>query len=214
MTITYAAVVKDNKIAFQHALINKKNGQKIVQLLLPKLADSNHRLSLRAPNDKVLYIERYAYGEEGGAVTIIIVAHLDVAKRVVWHFVDLIKKYESGNDLDKSILGKLMSDANDPSYDQINKLNQTIDETKEILIEDIQKLISRGKQLEEIAVLTEDMAEQAETFGDQTRGVKNSFLRNLIMYVIILVFTVLLIAAAIFFIACNFPSMDRCFPTK
>jgi len=149
---------------------------------------------------------------EDGDVTIMCLAAEDTRKSVIWNFIDSVKDSERSSTLTEKSLKKLVTDANDPANDKISVLKNKIEEVQEVMIINIDKLIQRGKDLEDLVQVTDEMNVEAEGFLTGAKKVRNSNLRKWILYIIILVLILAIILGVIIWFACGFPSFYRCIP--
>lgn len=212
MPILYSAVFKDNEFVFGKP--DNQKAQKVVEAVNPKLSGQELQTSISINNDKWIHAKRYKDSESQEFITIFCLATEDVEKRIVWKFVEKSKEcYETGT-LTSKYLKKLVSDFNLPDVDQIHVLQEKVDEIKEIMIMNIDKLIERGEKLEEIVQMTEELNEEATGFLSGSKKVRNSMIKKFILYIVILVFLLLGILITVFFVACGFPYFDKCFFTK
>ena len=99
---------------------------------------------------------------------------------------------------------------NDPSADTITHVRGQIKEVKEVMVDNIDKVLGRGEKLDQLAEKTRDLDQQAFIFHSETRSLKNRMwwqnarVTALIVVLVIVILLILIIAA------CGGFSFSRC----
>lgn len=181
----------------------------IIQKIVPKLPSNNHKRTLTQGENEFHY-------KVSGNYVYFCVAHKSATKRVVWAFVDDMENYVMKNgarSLKNSIKDKL-AHFNDPSNDKINQLQTKIDDVKDVMIDNIDKILERGEKLETLVESTDQLADGAKQFRSGTRKVKNRMCFKYIIIVVALILVILAVIVIAIFIGCGFPSFHRCNPNN
>ncbi len=76
-------------------------------------------------------------------------------------------------------------------------LNERVDELKDVLIEDINKVVERGDRLEKLVQSTDDLAQSGRIFRKGAVKVKRSMIWKLVLLVIIIIIIALVIIAVV-----------------
>lgn len=100
----------------------------------------------------------------------------------------------------------------DPKNDKINKIKTEISQVKDVMIDNIEKLLERGDKIDNLIVKTEGLEKQSTQFKSNATTLKNKmFLKKILMYVAIAVVILLVIFLIVLF-ACSESGInfDRC----
>lgn len=89
-------------------------------------------------------------------------------------------------------------------------MNQVINDTKDQMVQNIDKMIERQVKLEDLVDGTDNLAQQSNQFQVTAKKIKNRMLFRLIFLIILLIFIVLAVVAIAIFAGCGFPTFSRC----
>ena len=99
---------------------------------------------------------------------------------------------------------------NDPSADTITHVRGQIKEVKEVMVDNIDKVLGRGEKIEALADKTRDLDQQAFIFNSDARALKNKMwwqnARSVVMIVVIVLVVILILVIA----ACGGFSFSKC----
>eukprot|EP01080_Neovahlkampfia_damariscottae_P008370 gene8370-195_t len=113
-----------------------------------------------------------------------------------------------------SLIKDKMAHFNNLDHDSISVLKKKVDDTKEVMLENIDKVISRGTDLDELVEKTESISVKSKKFSKDAKTLKiKTMYRNIVFVTFCIIFTIVLIAIGIFvliWILCGFPDFYRC----
>jgi vesicle-associated membrane protein 7 len=110
----------------------------------------------------------------------------------------LNEAYERRNDPKlKNVLVQLLKKYNDPRADKIQALEVQMEDIKDIVIQNIDKVLDRGEKLESMVDTTEEMEQSAQGFRRGAGRLKRSQGYRMIILIFILIFVILAICAII-----------------
>jgi hypothetical protein len=163
----------------------------IVNKILPKLPADNHKRTLTMKDMEL----HYKY--EGNFVYFC-VATEGFKKRTCWAFIDDIQdKFTKMNKPSTSAVKKLIKDRmtffNDAKNDKISEINEKFDNIKDVMIDNIDKILERGENLENLQQATDDLQDSAGYFRKGTAKVKRAMCTRWVILTIILIVVILAI---------------------
>jgi vesicle-associated membrane protein 7 len=185
----------------------KQLSDTIVLKIVPKLPTNNHKRTLTQGDHEFHY-------KVSGEYVYFCVAQKNATKRVCWAFIDELENYvmKNGPKKLKNAIKDKLDHFNDPSNDKINLLHTKIDDVKDVMIENIDKILERGEKLETLVESTDQLADGARQFRQGTRKVKNRMMCKYFVMLTALILVVLAIIVIAVFIGCKFPTFARCRP--
>lgn len=211
MPIIQGLIAEGNQLKGEYGG-NEKLREAIMDKILPKLPKNNHKRTLTQKDLEFHY--KYS-----GSYVFFCVANGDTPKRVCWAFVDELEneflRLNNPNNATrvKSIIKDKMNFWNDPNNDKISNLRNKVDEVKDVMIDNIEKVLDRGEKLDHLTQATEDIEASAQFFQRGTRKLKNNMIMRYVVLVIILIFLVvavlIVLALIIMFAACGI-TFERC----
>ena len=99
---------------------------------------------------------------------------------------------------------------NDPSADTITHVRGQIKEVKEVMVDNIDKVLGRGEKIEELADKTRNLDQQAFIFNSDARALKNQMWWQNTRYIILIVILVIVIIAILVISACGGFTFSKC----
>ncbi|KAL9653088.1 hypothetical protein ABK040_006307 [Willaertia magna] len=97
-----------------------------------------------------------------------------------------------------------------PSNDKIIVIQNQIQDAKNVMIQNIDKILNNMELMEILVEKTAELREDANTFLYKSKKVKNSMLKRNIIIISVIVIIVLMLLFAIIWFGCGFPSFYRC----
>ena len=91
----------------------------------------------------------------------------------------------------------------DPKNDKMTKIRDDISQVKEIMIDNIEKILERGDKIDNLVAKTDDLNTEAVRFESNARELKWKMLKKRLILTAIVVFVVLLVIFIIVLIACS-----------
>ncbi|ORC83414.1 vesicle-associated membrane protein (VAMP) [Trypanosoma theileri] len=90
-----------------------------------------------------------------------------------------------------------------PQADKIGKINDQIDNTKQIMLENLDRLIDRGERIENLCDKTEQLRDEAQFFHSSARELKRKMLIRNIKLAIAILLVLGLVGLVIAFMICG-----------
>ena len=89
------------------------------------------------------------------------------------------------------VLSKQMDHWSDPRNDKINQMKKDIDDTKNIMVQNIEKVLERGERIDLLVTRTEEMQEQSYKFKSGATDLKKKlWWKNMKLWIVIAVLVV------------------------
>jgi vesicle-associated membrane protein 7 len=163
-----------------------------------------------------------------GGITFLALANDDFPTRLAFAFLEDIRQQFLASYGDRSstavayqmnefnrILRKQMEYySSDPSADRIRAVDQQLSEVKEIMVDNMARLLERGEKIEVLQERTDRLSRQAHQFHRQGRALRYEYLWRNIMITLVIVGIVAVVLFILFFVivlfACDGPFLPRC----
>jgi len=100
--------------------------------------------------------------------------------------------------------------SNNPNADKINQLKGEVDEVKNVMVTNIEKVLERGEQIELLVDKTETLSNNAFKFKRQSTALKRSMFMKNIKLIIIIVIICLILLYGIIALICGGLAFQRC----
>lgn len=94
--------------------------------------------------------------------------------------------------------------------DRIQKVKGQIEEVKDIMIDNIDKVLDRGEKIDLLVNRTSDLVDSAELYRRKSKNLKNNMLKRNIIIAGVIILIVLVVIFLIIWFACGFPSFYNC----
>eukprot|EP01027_Heterolobosea_sp_BB2_P002999 GEZU01004521.1.p1 GENE.GEZU01004521.1~~GEZU01004521.1.p1 ORF type:complete len:172 (+),score=39.94 GEZU01004521.1:380-895(+) len=101
-----------------------------------------------------------------------------------------------------------------PKADKISQVRGQLQEVKEIMVDNIEKVLDRGEKIDLLVNKSENLNETATTFKVKSRALKRRMWAQNVKLTLIIIAIVLAILLIIIWLACGFPTFSRCTPKK
>lgn len=204
MPIIYAAIAQKNEIFAEYP-----------EREHTKLADVCGRIVAQVPlneNSRKTFEEdtyKFHYKSLGERVYIC-VAHKDMAMRACYAFLEsldplLTKDFNSP----KKILKERMEYHNDPSHDKLSNLESEISEVKDVMMDNIDRVLQRGEKLDSLADKSNALATNAQDFHRTSRNLHRAYCMKYAKMIALVACLVVVLIIIILFAACN-PDFSKC----
>jgi len=200
MSILYAVVTTSNFIIYAETTSReqtvKDTAKQIIQQI--KLTEEEKR-SYSASGHS------YNYVVEKGAC-FLCVSTDGIAKRICFAFLERIreefeKKYRGNNTLAKEYSRFMESEknffSNNPDADKIRGIQTQVDQVKEIMMDNIEKVLARGEKLEDLDKKAEELMTNTSVFHKKSKKLKCEMFKKNMKLICIIVTVVLIILAII-----------------
>jgi vesicle-associated membrane protein 7 len=98
----------------------------------------------------------------------------------------------------------------DVNSDKIASLRNQIDQAKDVIIENIDKLVERQERIDILVTKTQELQDTSTTFKSKATSMKNRFWWKNVKLIVIISTLVLLILFLVVWFACGVPSFQSC----
>ncbi|EFC42944.1 predicted protein [Naegleria gruberi] len=183
MAITYALVAEGSiksttERNYQVSVVAETSRQKtlrrvIEEKVIPRMMDKQAISSydkLLLTHEMFTFFIKRERSSLGDVFHVVISTH-EGKQRICWKMIDSMS-HEYHTDKKKMNLTKLLEFHNNPENDKITKLQNAIEETKNVMIVNIDKILDNHKKMHEIIVETDSLKEQGELFEKGSKKLK------------------------------------------
>jgi len=201
--IIYALVAHRSKVLAECS-IGQGNFTNITRRILEKLPQNDSKMTY-VHNE---YLFHYVISKE---ITFLCMAPESFGRRIPFSFLESIEKSFTGMYPDAknaprttefvATLKKQMEFYNKGDGDKVTKLRREIDEVKDVMVQNIDKLIDRGDSIDRLLVSTETLTTESAQFHKDSRSLrramclKNAKLMAMIAIVVaVIIFVIVLMA--------------------
>lgn len=214
--LLYALIARGTVVLAEHSVVSG-NANLLAMRILEKLPPENMRVSYT--QDQHMF---HVLVNDG--ITFLCVSEESFGRRIPFAFLEDLKQrffstyahicneavaYEYNADFSPVMADKMAYYSNDPKADAINRVRGEIMEVKNIMIENVEKVLDRGEKLDLLVDKTEYLQGEAFAFRREARRLKQKmWWKNVRMWVVI----ALIAAFIVYFcvgLACGF-TMKRC----
>jgi len=108
-----------------------------------------------------------------------------------------LAKSKRGTVKEDTVRQQMQFFSTDPSVDRLSEVQSQIDEVKNIMLINIDKILERGEKIEAIDAVAADLVQQANTFKHVSSDLKCALIRNNIKLTIIIIVLYLVIIGVI-----------------
>eukprot|EP00732_Lithocolla_globosa_P006534 Lithocolla_globosa_v1_NODE_7658_length_917_cov_25.230858.p1 type:complete len:236 gc:universal NODE_7658_length_917_cov_25.230858:842-135(-) len=217
MPIIYSLVTRGPTVLAEYTNTTG-NFTTVTQAILDKIPTSNSKMSY--VYDRYLF----HYIAEDGLVYMCM-ADEEFGRRVPFAFLEDIKRrfINTYGDRGKTaiplgmnaefskVLSKQMGYySENPDADRINEVRNEIDTVKNVMVQNIEKVLERGERMELLVDKTDNLNQQAFQFSKRSTQLKRAMWWKNIKLMIILAFVCLIVLYILVCFACGFPAWHKC----
>lgn len=218
MPIVYSLIARKKSVLAEYTS-SSGNFPTVTRVLLSKIPDQDGKMSYVYDNHVFHYLV-----DEG--ITFLCMADEETKRRIAFGFLDDIKKTWrerfgsveqtalafSLNDLFSPVLRQKMDyyTSNPLVADNIAKVQAQIDTVKDVMIENIDRVLERGEKIELLVDKTDKLNQQAFKFEKTSKSLKNALwcrkIRNyciIITIVLVVIFFILVMVCGLNFAKCK-----------
>ncbi|KAG2521686.1 hypothetical protein JM16_006111 [Phytophthora kernoviae] len=211
MPIVYALVSREKTVLAEYTATSG-NFPTVTRVLLAKIPSTDGRMSYVYDHHIFHYIV------EGG-VTYLCMADDDLKRRVPFLFLeDMKNRFQATygeraltaiafamNDQFQHEIRRLLDYYNaNPDADSLSRVRQQIDDVKDIMVENIEKVLDRGEKFELLVDRTDKLNRQSVKFERSSTQLRKSMWRRNIKLWLLLVFVGLFVVYLVISMACGF----------
>ncbi|KAK9461302.1 synaptobrevin-domain-containing protein [Lipomyces oligophaga] len=221
----YACVAHGTTVLADYAPL-RSNANAVAALILPKIpAEDDQKLTYIHNNWLVHYITTAATEATPDGVTFLAITLSTVPRRVPFaYLVEVQKKFnetftpEQVGECEQPYalasfshtLGQLMASADSPNGDRVNAVRQEIDQVKDIMSQNIERVIDRGERIESLVDKTDHMNQTAFAFRKRSTALRREMWWKNRRLVILLVIAVIFLVYVLIGFGCGLPAWQKC----
>ena len=211
MSIVYALVARQRAVLAEHTT-SSGNFPTVTRVLLAKIDTTT--------DSKMSYVydqHVFHYMVDNG-ITFLCMASENSKRRATFDFLEEIKTSwrQSFSTVEQTALAFSLNDAfapvlsakmayysDSPDDDNIAMVQKRLDSVKEVMVENIDKVLERGEKIELLVDKTEALNQSAYKFEKQSRSLKNDLWCRGVRNKLIIAFVIILIVLFIVVLACG-----------
>jgi vesicle-associated membrane protein 7 len=217
MTIIYALVARGTTVLAEHTQ-QKGNFQTISKQILEKIPTKNTKVSYLYDN----YIFHICVDNK---YTFFCMSEKEFGNRIPFMFLDDIKQrfqqtygdkaqnalaFSLNGDFGRVLQRQMEYYSNTEKSDKLTKVKGQIQEVRDIMIDNIEKVLDRGEKIDLLVDRTQDLSESAQHFRYKSKKLKNTMWWRNVKLIAILIFILLAILFVIVWFICGVPTFYRC----
>eukprot|EP01060_Flectonema_neradi_P007579 TRINITY_DN15319_c0_g1_i1.p1 TRINITY_DN15319_c0_g1~~TRINITY_DN15319_c0_g1_i1.p1 ORF type:complete len:213 (+),score=27.54 TRINITY_DN15319_c0_g1_i1:47-685(+) len=211
MPIKYAAVFQGATRVAEHPVAQFPALSDICQKLATKESSKGKTNRAKLTDDSQGVDINYTVNSQG--LILICVTTQDLPIRVGFDFLARVEKNCKGDrrdwTFDKDTLRKEVAWSNDPQNDIARKVQGQIDEVKDIMLENVDKVLERHDKLETMVQKSDQMANEAQTFFKRGRDIRRKLCCQEVKLNMMMVGAVVIVIIVIVLIVCK-PNFSSC----
>lgn len=206
MTILYSLIADIRQNFLGQYPSNKKNITDTAKIILSKIPATEHKQSY----SHELYNFHYKCS---GEFVYMCITTQDFPLRISFAFLDDIELHHlrtrdsSGFDF---LIRDKMAHFNNLDNDKISALKKDVDFTKEILLQNVEKVIDRGVKLDQLVEDSNSLSNTSIKFAKKGKTLASRMCWRNILIVIVLAAVALIGLFFIIWFICEFPNFSRC----
>lgn len=218
MTIIYALIARDETVLVEYTQ-KKGNFQSISRQILEKVSSRN--------NTKVSYkYDNFVFHilvDKG--FTYFCMSEQEFGNRIPFLFLEDIKNRFSGSygeraknatalslnsDFGRVLRTQMEHFSNSQESDKIHKVRGQIQEVKDVMIDNIEKVLDRGEKIDLLVDKTADLSDSAHNYRFKSKKLKNAMWWKNVKLILILVFIIFMILLVVIWFLCGIPDFRNC----
>ncbi|CAD2217364.1 vesicle-associated membrane protein 7 [Angomonas deanei] len=162
----------------------------------------------------------YNYISNGEGRLVACVTTSDMRMRTVFAFLEAVEPLVRGGAAQgtelrngRKLLQQKMEFYNNPQNDKITALNDDINQVVDVMMDNMDKVLARGDQLDTIVDKSETLLVHANDFRDHSTQLKRNLCMKNLKLTLIIIAAVIVVIVIILLIACK-PNFSRCGNSK
>ncbi|KAL9645320.1 hypothetical protein ABK040_002519 [Willaertia magna] len=170
----------------------QKLQQILMEKVIPKLARENHKRVLTNEDSNI-------FVKYSGKYYLFTIATQDIKQRVCWNLIDEVENdlLKNQRTVNKNYLKEKLNFYNNPENDKIQKLQNEIDRVRDVMVENVDKILTNQQTMSNLVETTEELAQQGDEFHKGGKKLKRSMQKRLIIIIIIALIVISIIIAII-----------------
>ncbi|KAK9479336.1 synaptobrevin-domain-containing protein [Lipomyces japonicus] len=221
----YACVAHGTTVLAEYAPL-RSNANAVATIILPKIAaEDDQKLTYIHNNWLVHYITTAATDLVPGGVTFLAITLSTIPRRLPFAFLlDVQKEFnktytpEQVGDSEtplalssfNNVLGNLMTKVDSPDGDRATVVRKEIDQVKDIMSQNIERVIERGERIESLVDKTDHMNQTAFAFRKRSTALRREMWWKNKRLVVLLIIAVIFLVYVVIGFGCGLPGWQRC----
>ncbi|PRP80471.1 synaptobrevin domain-containing protein [Planoprotostelium fungivorum] len=218
MPIIYSVVARETIILAEYSSA-RGNFDQVAKRILEKIPAT--------PDSKAVYVyERHVFHYMvSNGITFMCMADESFGRRVPFAFLEDLQKrfhstygehakmahsYSLNSDMSKIMKSLMEKYSSTTEVDKINKIKNEIDETKNVMVANIEKVLERGERIELLVDKTEDLNRNALQFKKSSTALKRAMWFKNVKLMAAIIITVLIIIFIIVLASCGGFTFSKC----
>jgi len=216
-SIIYALVARGTTILTEHST-RSGNYTKVVKRILEKIPPQDGRMSY-------VFERHYFHYLVSDGLVFLCMADEAFGRRIPFAFLDDIKNrffstygnrgktalaYAMNADFARILETQMAYYSNNANADKIRKVHQKIDEVKDIMVTNNERVLERGERIELLVDKTEELNKESLNFKKKSTQLKRAMWWKNVKLMVILGIIILVIIYVIVAIACHGPFLPGC----
>jgi vesicle-associated membrane protein 7 len=217
MTIIYSLVASGTNILAEYTE-TKGNFQSIAKQILEKIPGVNTKVSYQHDN----YVFHIMVDK---GFTFLCMSDREFGNRIPFAFLEDIKNrfqssygekardaapFSLNRDFKRVLQNQMAHFSNAKETDKIEIAKGKVAEVKDVMIDNIEKVLDRGEKIDLLVHKTEDLSESAHNFRYKSKKLKNTMWWRNFKLILLLVFIIVAILAVITWYLCGIPDFRNC----
>ncbi|KAL0476974.1 vesicle-associated membrane protein 7 [Acrasis kona] len=217
MAIIYALVAHTTTILAEHTQ-QKGNFQQISKQILEKLPTNNTKVSYLYDNYMFHICVDKGY-------TFFCMSEKDFGNRIPFEFLEDIKQrfhqsygdkaqtaaaFSLNGDFGRILQRQMEYFSNSEESDKLTKVKGKIQQVKDIMIDNIDKVLERGEKIDLLVDRTADLSETAQHFRYKSKKLKTTMWWRNVKLIAILIIVILIVLFGVIWLICGIPDFDKC----
>jgi vesicle-associated membrane protein 7 len=207
MPIRYSAVFGDGDKLAENPVAELPNLAKTLETVISSVPRREYRRQTVEDTDV-----NYHYLSNGEGRIVGCVTTKDVKTRVVFNFLDAVEGLVRGT-VDpraaKKMLQQKMDFHNDPANDKISAVQESIDNAKNIMTDNVDKALARGDHIDTLHAKSVKLEEQSAKFNKKAGDLKRQMCMRNAKFAILIGGAVLILILIVLMIICK-PNFNDC----
>eukprot|EP01087_Luapelamoeba_hula_P024850 TRINITY_DN960_c0_g1_i1.p1 TRINITY_DN960_c0_g1~~TRINITY_DN960_c0_g1_i1.p1 ORF type:complete len:219 (-),score=37.03 TRINITY_DN960_c0_g1_i1:276-932(-) len=202
MPIIYSLVARGNTVLAEHAAATG-NFITVSRLILDKIATTTSgRMSYA-------YDRHYFHYLASDGLLFLCMSDEQFPRRIAFAFLDDIKTrflavYKStyknaiafamNEEFSRVLKRQMEYFSYDPSVDKISMVTKKVDETKKVMVENIERVLDRGEKIELLVSRTEQLQDQSYKFASESKKLRfAACLTNVKLWIVLIIVVIVLV---------------------
>ncbi|VFQ60738.1 unnamed protein product [Cuscuta campestris] len=218
MAILYALVGRGSVVLAEHSAAST-NASTIARQILEKIPGNGDANSSYSQDRFIFHVKRT------DGLTVLCMADDVAGRRIPFAFLEEIHQrfvrtygravlsaqaYAMNDDFSRVLSQQMEYYSNDPNADRINRLKGEMSQVRNVMIENIDKVLERGDRLELLVDKTANMQGNTIRFRKQARRFKNAVWWRNVKLIVAVIFFLLVIAYIVLAFVCHGPALPSC----